>query len=176
MPPPGQQLEYRGIEESGTALGIWQLTRKADISGQIEGTRVTTWLPIQDMPTREDIEKAIAANPDRVALEKLERAQDRRAIVGDGVEGSFYFTVWRLGDAFIVSTPGEPYSQFQVDLRALFPETTIAVLNASDGCLNYLPPPPTFERDVYQVRVALYQAGAMEAVMQLAAATIRRMS
>lgn len=176
MAPPGKQLEYRGIEESGTPLGVWQLARKPEVSMQIKGERITTTLAIRDMPTREAIEKAIAAKPDRVELEKLERAQDRRAIVGDGTEGAFYFTVWQLGDAFIVSTPGEPYSQFQVELRAQFPHTTIAVLNASDGCLNYLPPPPTFERDVYQVRVSLYKAGAMEAVMRLAAAAIQRMS
>lgn len=176
MPPPGQQLAYRGIEESGTALGVWQLAAKPAVSTRILGERITTTLPIRDMPTRQEIEKAIAGKPNRVELERLERALDRRAIVGDGVEGDFYFTVWRLGDAFIVSTPAEPYGQFQVELRAMFPDTAVAVLNASDGCLNYLPLPETFQRDVYQVRVALYKAGSMEAVMQLAAAAIRRMS
>jgi hypothetical protein len=101
---------------------------------------------------------------------------DRRTVVGDGPEGDFYFTVWRLGDAFIVATPAEPYSQFQVNLRAKFPGTTVAVLNATDGCLNYLPPPDTFQRDVYQVRVALYRSGSLEAVQKLASAAIEHMS
>ncbi len=176
MPPPGHRLEYRGIEESGTALGIWQLTKKPSISEAITAERVTTTLPIRDMPTRADIERAMAANPSRYELERLERAMDRRAIVGDGAEGDFYLTCWRLGDAFVLATPAEPYSQFQIELRARFPHTTVAVLNATDGCLNYLPVPDAFQRDVYQVRVALYQQGSMERVLQLATRTIERMS
>jgi hypothetical protein len=176
MAPPGQQLEYRGIEESGTALGVWQLAAKPAVSSVLAAQRVTTTLPIRDMPTRADIERAMAAKPDRVELERLERALDRRTVVGDGTEGDFYFTVWRLGDAFILATPAEPYSRFQVELRAKFPGTTVAVLNATDGCLNYLPIPDAFQRDVYQVRVALYQQGSMEKVLQLAARAIERMS
>jgi hypothetical protein len=175
MAPPGQRLEYRGIEESGTALGVWQRTPKSAVNTIIRGKLITTTLPIRDMPTREEIGKALAANPDRIEREKLERAQDRRTIVGDGTEGVFYFTVWQLGDAFMVATPGEPYSRFQVELRERFPGTTVAVLNATDGCLNYLPPPPTFARDVYQVRVALYAAGSMETVLELASDTIQQM-
>jgi hypothetical protein len=176
MAPPGQQLEYGGIEESGTALGVWQLKAKQAVSQVIAAQRITTKLPIRDMPTRPEIERAMAANPNRYELERLERALDRRAIVGDGTEGGFYFTVWRLGDAFVLATPAEPYSQFQVALRAQFPGTTVAVLNATDGCLNYLPIPDAFQRDVYQVRVALYQQGSMERVLDLAARTIERMS
>ncbi len=175
MPAPGMQLEYQGIEESGTALGLWKLAKKSSISTELRAERLTTTLPIRDMPTRADIEAAMAANPNRYERERLERAMDRRAIVGDGAEGDFYFTVWKLGDGFIVSTPAEPYSQFQVALRARFPEAAVAVLNATDGCLNYLPPPDTFQRDVYQVRVALYQRGALETVRELASSAIERM-
>jgi hypothetical protein len=176
MAPPGQQLEYRGIEESGTPLGIWKLAPKPGVSTILSAQRITTTLPIRDMPTRAEIERAMTSNPNRYELERLERAMDRRAIVGDGTEGDFYFTVWRLGDAFILATPAEPYSQFQVKLRAKFPDTTVAVLNATDGCLNYLPVPEAFQRDVYQVRVALYQLGSMEKVLSLAARAIERMS
>lgn len=176
MAPPGQELQYRGIEESGTALGVWQLAAKPAVSETLSGKRITTTLPIRDMPTRADIERAMASNPNRYELERLERAMDRRTIVGDGTEGDFYFTVWRLGDAFILATPAEPYSTFQVELRARFPGTTVAVLNATDGCLNYLPVPDAFQRDVYQVRVALYQKGSMEKVLNLATHAIGQMS
>ena len=64
----------------------------------------------------------------------------------------------------------------------IFPErvfgslaTTVAVLNATDGCLNYLPEPDTFRRDVYQVRVALYRQGSLEAVLQRASAAIEQL-
>jgi hypothetical protein len=175
MFPPGRQLEYTGMEQSGTALGIWQLAPRPRVSETISAERVTTTLRARDMPTRAQIEAAMAADPSRHELERLERAMDRRLIVGDGADGGFYFTVWRLGDAFIVATPAEPYSDFQVALRARFPDTVIAVLNASDGCLNYLPVPSAFERDVYQVRVALFQVGSMEKILDLAAAAIQRM-
>jgi hypothetical protein len=51
-------------------------------------------------------------------------------------------------------------------LRERFPEAAIAVLMASDGAKNYLPPPSAFKRDVYQVRVALYESGSLEAVTE----------
>jgi hypothetical protein len=175
MFPPGKRLEYAGIEESGTALGIWRLAPKPRVNDAVSAERITTTLRTRDMPTRAQIEEAMASNPSQYERERLERALDRRAIVGDGVDGDFYFTVWQLGDAFIVATPGEPYSEFQVALRARFPDTAIAVLNASDGCLNYLPVPAAFSRDVYQVRVALFQAGSLEKILVLAADTIQHM-
>jgi hypothetical protein len=176
MPPPGQHLQYQGIEESGSALGVWRLDAKQTVNSAITGLRIDTTLPIRNIPTRAEIERAMTSNPTRYELERLERALDRRAIVGDGTQGDFYFTVWRLGDAFIVATPAEPYSQFQMQLRARFPNTTVAVLNATDGCLNYLPPRDTFRRDVYQVRVALYEQGSMEKLLQLAADAVASMS
>lgn len=176
MTPPGEQLEYQGIQESGSALGVWRLAAKRAVSTAMAAVRVDTTLPVRNMPTRAEIERAMASNPSRYELERLERALDRRALVGDGTHGDFYFTVWRLGDAFIVATPAEPYSQFQLRLRARFPNTAVAVLNATDGCLNYLPPPESFRHDVYQVRVALYEQGSLEKVLQLAADTIVRMS
>jgi len=175
MYPPGQQLEYAGIEESGTALGLWRLAPKQRVNDTISAERITTTLLTRDMPTRAQIASAMAANPDRHELERLERAMDRRAIVGDGAEGEFYFTVWRLGDGFIVATPAEPYSEFQLALRARFPDVPIGVLNASDGCLNYLPVPSAFDGDVYQVRVALFQTGSLEKLLELAAGAIQRM-
>ena len=176
MYPPGSDLEYAGIEESGTALGVWRLRSKPQVSREIHGERVSMTLAVRDMPTREEIERAMAAAPSRYELERLERAMDRRAIVGDAATADFYFTVWRLGDAFILATPAEPYCSFQIGLRARFPGTTVAVLNATDGCLNYLPEPDTFKRDVYQVRVALYEKGSLETVLQRASEAIERLA
>lgn len=176
MFPPAQRLEYQGIEESGTALGLWKLRPRSAVSPKLSAEWVKTRLPLRDVPLRADIERDIAACTDRTQLERLERLLARRDLVGDDVEGEFYFTVWRLGEGFIVSTPGEPYAKFQMDLRAKFPDAGIAVLNATDGCLNYLPIPAAYQRDVYQVRVALYEVGSLETVTQLAARAIERMS
>jgi hypothetical protein len=176
MFPPGRDLEYAGIEESGTALGLWRLQSKPQVSRHLHGERISMTLPVRDMPTRQQIERAMAAGPSRFELERLERAMDRRAIVGDAATTDFYFTVWRLGAAFILATPAEPYCSFQIRLRAQFPDTTVAVLNATDGCLNYLPEPETFARDVYQVRVALYEKGSLEAVLERASEAIEQLA
>ncbi len=164
MFPPGQQLQYQGIEESGAVLGIWRLTAKPSISTEISGEIIMTALPIRDMPTRQELEAQLAQATERFEIERLERALDRRKLVGDGTIGQLPSTVWRLGESFLVATPTEPYSQFQVSLRTQFPDAAIAVLMASDGAKNYLPVPSAFKRDVYQVRVALYEAGSLESV------------
>lgn len=164
MFPPGHSLEYQGIEESGTALGIWRLRPKAFIEATISCEVVTASLPVRDMPTRAELERLLKTATERYEIERLERALARRSLVGDGVTGSLPFTVWRLGDSFLVATPAEPYTQFQRNLRARFPSAAVAVLMASDGAKNYLPPPSSYQRDVYQVRVALFEAGSLEVV------------
>jgi len=164
MFPPGQQLVYQGIEESGTPLGIWRLRPKDSISTQLSAERITSRLPIREMPERDELEQRLAQSRDRVEIERLERAHDRRKLVGDGKEGDLSCTVWRLGESFLVATPAEPYTQFQIALRQQFPDAAVAVLMASDGAKNYLPLPEAFQRDVYQVRVSLYEAGALEQV------------
>jgi hypothetical protein len=176
MFPPGQQLQYAGIEESGTPLGIWRLAPKSRVNTELSAQTVTTALQVKDMPTRADIEAKLATATERYEIERLERALGRRDQVGDGTENDFSFTVWRLGDSFIVSTPAEPYSRFQVDLRNRFPQAAIAVLNLSDGSTTYLPRSSAFGRDVYQVRVALYREDSLDQVTDKAAAAIGAMS
>ena len=109
-------------------------------------------------------------------IERLERTLGRRELAGDDSHAQMPFTVWRLGDAFIVSTPAEPYSRFQQELRKAFPDAAIAVLNLSDGATTYLPEPAAFARDVYQVRVAIYEAEALQKVTEEASAAIAAMS
>ena len=133
MFPPGQNLEYQGVEESGTALGIWRLRAKASVATTISGEVVTASLPVRDMPTRPELERQLKTATERYEIERLERALARRSLVGDGAMGNLPFTVWRLGDSFLVATPAEPYTQFQRELRERFPSAAIAVLMASDG-------------------------------------------
>lgn len=175
MFPPGQKLEYKGIEESGTPLGIWRLTPRDDVATTLSARAVDTRFPLLPFPSREEIEAKLAAATERFAIERLERSLYRRGQVGDGPEGPFHFTVWRLGEAFLVSTPSEAYSKFQVDLRRQFPDTCVAVLNLSDGTTTYLPKPESFGRDVYQVRIAFYQPEALARVTELARGAILEM-
>lgn len=174
--PPGEQLEYEGIEESGTALGRWRLHAKPHVSEVIAARTVTARLQVRPMPTRREIQARLAVATERYEIERLERALGRRDKVGDGDSNSLDFSLWRLGDAFIVSTPAEPYSRFQMELRKEFPDAAIAVLNLSDGTTTYLPQPSAFERDVYQSRIALYEPRSLELVTSAASRAIADMA
>lgn len=175
MFPPGQQLQYQGVEESGTPLGIWRLMPRADVSTELSGRFLSTQFPLLPFPSREELQTQLAATTERFAIERLERSLARRAQVGDGPDGDFHFTVWRIGDAFLVSTPAECYSKFQIDLRREFPDTTVAVLNLSDGTTTYLPEPESFGRDVYQARIAFYKPDALARVTKMAREAIQEM-
>jgi Neutral/alkaline non-lysosomal ceramidase, N-terminal len=168
MFPPGQQLQYQGVEESGTPLGIWRLTPKGETSTQLRSHTVETMLPLMDLPSRQELEVQLTTATERYAIERLERSLARRNMVGDGKEYGFFFTVWRLGEAFLISTPAECYSQFQIDLREKFPDTAVAVLNATDGSTSYLPLPSAFKTDVYQARIAIYGPDSLARVTQMA--------
>lgn len=175
MFPPRQQLEYQGVEKSGTPLGIWRLAPRTDVSTQLSGRFVSMQFPLLPFPSRQELEAQLAATTERYAIERLERSLARRAQVGDGPDGDFHFTVWQLGEGFLVSTPAECYSQFQIDLRRQFPDTTVAVLNLSDGTTTYLPLPESFGRDVYQARIAFYQPDALARVTRMASDAIAQM-
>jgi hypothetical protein len=59
-----------------------------------------------------------------------------------------------------------------MDLRRQFADTTVAVINLSDGTTTYLPLPESFGRDVYQARIAFYQPDALARVTEMAGDTI----
>jgi hypothetical protein len=176
MFPPGQQLAYQGIEESGTPLGIWRLTPKPKVETRLRSHLVETKLPLMDLPSREELQADLAKATERFAIERLERSISRRELVGDGKDYDFFFTVWRLGDAFLISTPAECYSQFQIDLRAQFPDSAVAVLNVSDGTTTYLPLPSAFKTDVYQARIAFYAPDSLERVTKMASKTMAELN
>ena len=168
MFPPGQILEYKGVEESGTPLGIWRLTPRSDISTSLSGRFLTTRFPLLPFPSREELEAQRAVATERYAIERLDRSLARRAQIGDGPDADFHLTVWQIGEAFLVSTPAECYSKFQIDLRRQFADTTVAVINLSDGTTTYLPLPESFGRDVYQARIAFYQPDALARATKMA--------
>jgi len=176
MFPPGQQLQYQGIEESGTPLGVWRLVPKPSVNTAICAERMTTRLPLKEMPSRAAIEAQLSQATERYEIERLERTLGRRELAGEGTQGEFYLNVWRLGDAFLVLVPAEAYSQLQRELRASHPDAAVAVLNLASGTYMYLPPRPSYQRpDVYPVRVALYEAGSLEHIAGLAAGAIERL-
>jgi hypothetical protein len=176
MLPPSRSLDYQGIEESGTPLGVWGATEKSSVSSLLEAECVKVELPLKEYPSREAILTKMQTCTERYEMERLERMLAIRDRLGDRPIGTFPVTVWRVGDAYIVSTSGEPYSRYQQELRQRFPGSTVAVLNLTNGATNYLPEADAYQQDNYPARVTEYAAGCLEGVITETAAAIQRLS
>lgn len=174
MFPPQRALTFAGAEESGTPLAIWQ-ERSMAAAGAIQARRVTLSLEIADLPSREQLLADIREAKESYMVERLTRRLLQRESVGDGTEGEFSFLIWRLGDGFIVGTPAEMHTAFQLELRRRFPGSSIAILNIVNGYASYLPPREDYAVGAYPTRVALYKAGSMERVLEAADRTMREM-
>jgi hypothetical protein len=153
-------------------LAIWK-ERPSVAATTIRSQRVTVPLEIADMPSREELEAAIADAKEDYMVERLTRRLLQRKSVGDGTEGDFSFLVWQLGDSFILGTPAEMHTSFQLRLRQRFPNISVAVLNIVNGYASYLPPREDYAVGPYPVRVAVYKMGSMEIVLEAADRTIR---
>jgi hypothetical protein len=173
MLPPAQRLEYGGIEESGTALGIWRIGAKPGLRADLASSLVEVRLPLKELPAADVIRARISACTERYELERLERMLAIRERLGNATNGCLPVTVWRAGDAFLVATAGEPYSRFQVALREAFPQAAVAVLNLTNGATNYLPEASAYGQDNYPARVTEYAAGCLEEAISQTAAIMR---
>ena len=169
---PQVSLEFAGVEESGTPLAIWR-ERSAVVPGIVKARRVTVRLAIADMPSREELKRAIAEATEGYMVERLTRRLLARESVGDGPDGDFSFLVWQLGGSYIVGTPAEMHTTFQLELRRRFPASRIAVLNIVNGYASYMPPRQDFAIGAYPVRVAFYGIGSMEKILEATDQTIR---
>jgi hypothetical protein len=166
MLPPGQRLDFQRIEESGTPLGVWGSARKERISSMLEAACRQIDLPLKQYPPREIIQGKMKDCKERYQLERLERMLAISDRLGSRTIGAFPVTVWRVGDAFMVATTGEPYSRYQVALREEFPDAVVAVLNLTNGATNYLPESSAYGMDNYPARVTEYASGCLESVLK----------
>jgi len=171
---PQCSLEFVGAEESGTPLALWR-EREAAAARTILSRRVTLRLRIAEMPSVQALKQAIGDATEGFMIERLTRRLLARQSVGDGPEGDFSFNVWQIGDSFIVGTPAEMHTAFQLELRRRFPSRSIAVLNIVNGYASYMPPRADFAVGAYPVRVAFYAMGSMEAVLEATDKTINEM-
>jgi MFS family permease len=139
---------------------------------------IIRYRPQSSRPTRtprDTILARIKACTERYELERLERMLAIRDRLGDQTVGTFPVTVWRMGDAYMVSTTGEPYSRYQVALREQFSGSTVAVLNLTIGATNYLPEAEAYEKDNYPARVTEYATGCLEGVIRKTSAVLHRL-
>ncbi len=166
MLPPGTQLEYQGVVESGAPLAVWQRV-PAEPDTTLEARRIEVELPIKpDLPTSTEIQAQLEACTDRVYAERLLRKRRVRQTVGDGATARVPVWLWRVGGALLVGHPNEAYSALQTELRRAFPEVAVAVMNVVNGHCGYLPPEALYDQDMYPVWQTPFDRDSLERTIQ----------
>ena len=150
MLPARHALRYAGVVESGAPLAVWS-PAPFEPSGELAGGAIDVPLPLKPMPSEEELEAQLAVTEDRAIAERLFRKIQILRNLSGGDTQVFPAWVWRVGDTLVVAQANEPYSDFQLDLRRAFPETTVVVMNTSGAEMGYLYPPELDGRDIYQV-------------------------
>jgi hypothetical protein len=166
MEPPGEQLVFAGVVESGAPLAVWQPTGGAPPASTLTlaARRAVVELPLKAWPTAADLRGEIAACPDRTLAERLRRRLRIREALGDGPTFAFEIWGWRIGEAILLGTMAEAYSRIQRRLRAAFPDRAVLWLNLVNGGVGYLPPADLYDRDVYPVWQTPFDQGGLERV------------
>lgn len=172
MEPPGVQLGFAGVIESGAPLAVWK-HEPAKPSQQLRTLQATAKLPLKDWPSANELEKQRSACTDRTFEERLRRKRNVRLAVGDGATYELTIYVWRIGDAVLVGSCCEAYSILQKELRRRFPNTTIVCMNLINGSIGYLPPAELYDKDLYAVWQTPFDRGSLEQTLETMTQAIR---
>ncbi len=173
MEPPGTQLQFEGVVESGAPLAAWRHHRR-EVSHQLASVPAIATLPLKDWPTAEQLEQQRQAAEDRALEERLRRKRNIRRALGDGPTFAMPLTVWRLGEAVLVGCMGESYAMLQQELRRRFPQRTIICMNLVNGSIGYLPPAALYDQDTYQVWQTPFARGSLEEVLDVLTTEIEK--
>ncbi len=166
MPPPGTALTFRGVVESGAALGMWEPGPYLPPAA-LAALAIDVDLPLREMPTVEELERQWAGINPVSLTERLRRARVVRASFAGQPSYRLPVWLWRLGDCVVVGVPGEPYSRLQVELRERHPDLCIFVLGVTNAGLSaYLPVEEAYDHDVYQAWQTPYARGCLERVIE----------
>lgn len=172
MEPPGVQLAFGEVKESGAPLAVWK-HEPSEPSRELRAIQTTVQLPLKNWPTAAELEKQRLACTDRAFEERLRRKRNVRLGVGDGSTFDLTINVWRIGDAVLVGSCCEAYSILQRELRHRFPETTILCMNLINGSIGYLPPAELYDTDVYAVWQTPFDRGSLERTLETMTQAIR---
>jgi hypothetical protein len=172
MEPPGAQLGYAGVVESGAPLAVWKHERD-EPSRHLRAIRASANLPLKNWPSAEELESQRRACNDRALEERVRRKLNIRLGVGDGSTFELSVYVWRIGDAVLVGSCCEAYSVLQRELRRRFPDTTILCMNLINGSVGYLPPAESYDADVYAVWQTPFDRGSYECLLETMTREIR---
>jgi hypothetical protein len=197
LPPADTDLYYAGPVLSGATIGTWE--RRPQSPERIAQTarfRHRQWEVLLDYragtPTVEDAEAQLKrrleeeanarqqgdlgrAGESRALAERTRRLLERIRPLPQQGQYPFTLDVKQIGDACWVSIEGEPYHALQQELIRRFPQRAIIPTVLANGSRSsYLPTRDDYEKDLYQVGVALLAPGCLETVTDEIAAQINR--
>lgn len=194
MDPPAHDFHYAGPVISGATLGTWQHhpfdEARRQAAAIFAGGAFTIELPQIALPDPVALEAAmeewgtkqqeadtagdvIAARDYGARLERARRWRMRIETIEDRPTATFHYTVHRFGDAFWVTTGGEPYSLIQTELRRRFPNHPILFSPlANDFQMAYLLPSDRYGKGLYQEEPSILAQGCLEQLIEAVAEKI----
>ncbi len=171
MLPPATALHYTGVVESGAPLATWA-RRHFEPPRALEARELTIDFPLQKLPSAEQLESELASSTDRTMAERLQRKLRIVRSLGSGPTWAQPAWIWRIGDTFLVGQPNEPYSDFQMALRAAFPDHAVVVMNLVNGQSSYMSPPELYDQDIYQVWQSPFDRGSLSLLIDTCRRTL----
>lgn len=174
MEPPGTQLVFAGVMESGAPLAVWR-HQPFPPSTALASQSITVEIPLKDWPTAAEFEKQRLNCSDRTLAERLRRKRDIRLVLGDEQVYKIPIWGWRVGDSFWIGTMAEAYSLMQQELRQQFPDFPIVCMNLVNGSIGYLPPQDLYQQDIYQVSQTPFDQGALELTISAAIQLVQQL-
>jgi hypothetical protein len=167
MLPPGKQLDFDRMVESGAGLALWSRSGFQPLT-ECSAEILEAPLPLKPLPDLEELKKQYNECNDRVLKERLWRKLNTRKNVGGGDAMKFSIWIWKLGDSFLIAHSAEAYSDFQSEIRKRFPGLAIAAINLANGGSGYLPVASLYERDAYAAWHSPFAQGSLELLTQTA--------
>ena len=178
MLPPGQQLAYQGVIESGAPLATWQRAPISDGAGeamQLSAVCAEVELALKPLQTEQEIRAEMDTCRDPVMLERLRRRLRVRRTVGGGPDAHMPLWCWRMGETVLVAQPNEAHQAFQMQLRQRLAPHPVVVINLANGGCGYLPADADFTHDRYQMWQSPFERGSLERLIESSAAELRRL-
>ena len=194
MSPPLMDYHYQGPVISGATLGDWRhkpfTPERLAQTALFRGGTYMVALPQKPLPDpvaleaemeewgtrQQEADKqgdAIAARDYGARLERARRWLLRVHYLIDRPTYPFHFSVYRIGDAFWITTGGEPYSLLQSELRSRFPEHPILVSPlAGEFQAAYLLPMDRYGKGLYQEEPSILAQGCLEILIEAVAERI----
>lgn len=164
MLPSGSALEFDRVEESGTELGRWHATPHSH-AGTFRRYEAKIHLSYKQTPQLDQLQLQLEECNDRVRTERMERMNLLHSGFNENHEAEFTVWIWIVGAAVFIGLPGEMHSPFQLEMRKIFPDNTIVVMNLANGIIGYLPPKKDFPLETYQAQISPFAPGCHERVL-----------